>query len=109
MTTNPSTPVSRESNLFARHWGFFVVLAAAALVALVRMRLVDLPLERDEGEYAYAGQLLLQGVPPYELAYNMKFPGTPRLRADHGDVRSNADRNSSRRDLRNDVDCRTSL
>ncbi|PWT84497.1 MAG: hypothetical protein C5B58_04650, partial [Acidobacteria bacterium] len=34
------------------------------------------PLERDEGEYAYAGQLILQGVPPYTLAYNMKFPGT---------------------------------
>ena len=33
-------------------------------------------LERDEGEYAYAGQLILQGIPPYKLAYNMKFPGT---------------------------------
>ena len=35
-----------------------------------------LPLERDEGEYAYAGQLILQGIPPYQLAYNMKLPGT---------------------------------
>ena len=34
-----------------------------------------MPLERDEGEYAYAGQLVLQGIPPYQLAYNMKFPG----------------------------------
>ena len=34
-----------------------------------------MPLERDEGEYAYAGQLILQGIPPYELAWNMKFPG----------------------------------
>lgn len=34
------------------------------------------PLERDEGEYAYAGQLMLQGIPPYQLAYNMKLPGT---------------------------------
>lgn len=34
-----------------------------------------MPLERDEGEYAYAGQLLLQGIPPYKLAYNMKLPG----------------------------------
>ena len=47
-----------------------------ALVALARLRLLDFPLERDEGEYAYAGQLILQGFPPYELAYNMKFPGT---------------------------------
>src|SRR5271156_4656277 len=42
----------------------------------IRWRLRDMPLERDEGEYAYAGQLLLQGIPPYELAYNMKLPGT---------------------------------
>jgi len=34
-----------------------------------------MPLERDEGEYAYAGQLILQGIPPYQLAWNMKFPG----------------------------------
>ena len=54
-------------------WFFFAVLA---LVALARLRLLDFPLERDEGEYAYAGQLILQGFPPYELAYNMKFPGT---------------------------------
>jgi hypothetical protein len=35
-----------------------------------------MPLERDEGEYAYVGQLILQGIPPYQLAYNMKLPGT---------------------------------
>ena len=47
-----------------------------ALVVAIRIRLLGIPLERDEGEYAYAGQLILQGIPPYELAYNMKFPGT---------------------------------
>lgn len=36
---------------------------------------MNVPLERDEGEYAYAGQLILQGFPPYLHAYNMKFPG----------------------------------
>src|SRR5215470_19138609 len=46
------------------------------LVIAVRVRLLAIPLERDEGEYAYAGQLMLQGIPPYKLAYNMKFPGT---------------------------------
>jgi hypothetical protein len=46
------------------------------LVIAIRIRLLGVPLERDEGEYAYAGQLILQGVPPYSLAYNMKFPGT---------------------------------
>jgi hypothetical protein len=54
------------------------VLAAAifTLAAAIRVRLLGIPLERDEGEYAYAGQLLLQGIPPYKLAYSMKFPGT---------------------------------
>ena len=42
----------------------------------LRIRLLSFPLERDEGEYAYAGQLMLEGIPPYQLAYNMKFPGT---------------------------------
>jgi 4-amino-4-deoxy-L-arabinose transferase-like glycosyltransferase len=40
-----------------------------------RLRLVNVPLERDEGEYAYMGQLILDGTPPYTEAYNMKFPG----------------------------------
>src|SRR5690349_12980630 len=43
---------------------------------IIRFRIADVPLERDEGEYAYSGQLILQGLPPYTLAYNMKFPGT---------------------------------
>src|SRR5207244_5330338 len=46
-----------------------------AFNAIVRLRLLDLPLERDEGEHAYAGQLLLQGIPPYKLVYSQKFPG----------------------------------
>jgi len=57
-----------------------VVLAVVGLVLLVvlcvRIRLLDVPLERDEGEYAYAGQLILRGIPPYKLVYNMKLPGT---------------------------------
>ena len=28
-----------------------------------------------ESEYAYAGQLLLLGIAPYQLAYSMKLPG----------------------------------
>lgn len=55
----------------------YVLLAAALLLILVvRVRLLSVPLERDEGEYALMGQLILQGIPPYEMAYNMKLPGT---------------------------------
>ncbi len=55
---------------------YAALLLVILLVAGIRFRLRDMPLERDEGEYAYAGQLILQGIPPYELAYNMKLPGT---------------------------------
>jgi 4-amino-4-deoxy-L-arabinose transferase-like glycosyltransferase len=55
---------------------WFVAAGVFGLVIAIRIRLLGVPLERDEGEYAYAGQLILQGVPPYTLAYNMKFPGT---------------------------------
>jgi hypothetical protein len=51
-------------------------LLAIAFFAFVRVRLRNMPLERDEGEYAYMGQLMLQGIPPYKLAGNMKLPGT---------------------------------
>ena len=44
-------------------------------VVAVRIRLLPVPLERDEGEFAYAGQLILEGIPPYQLAYNVKLPG----------------------------------
>src|SRR5579859_652974 len=57
-------------------WPWLFVLLVLLLAGYVRYRLLDMPLERDEGEYAYAGQLLLQGIPPYELAWNMKLPGT---------------------------------
>lgn len=59
-----------------RLWPWFVLLLILLFVGFIRFRLLDMPLERDEGEYAYAGQLILQGIPPYELAYNMKLPGT---------------------------------
>lgn len=55
----------------------FVLLAIVILFfSLIRIRLLNFPLERDEGEYAYSGQLMLQGIAPYSLAYNMKLPGT---------------------------------
>ena len=53
-----------------------ILVVALLLSTFVRWRLREFPLERDEGEYAYAGQLLLEGIPPYKLAYNLKLPGT---------------------------------
>jgi hypothetical protein len=64
------------SLLRQRRWLFALLLAAILVTTFIRARLRSMPLERDEGEYAYSGQLMLQGIPPYKLAYNMKLPGT---------------------------------
>ena len=53
-----------------------MAVAVFGIALAVRIRLLTMPLERDEGEYAYAGQLMLEGIVPYKLVYNMKFPGT---------------------------------
>ena len=52
------------------------LLIVLVLAGIIRYGLLNVPFERDEGEYAYAGQLILQGIPPYQEVYNMKFPGT---------------------------------
>ncbi len=63
---------------------WFAALLAAAAVAVVlyvRLRLLNMPFERDEGEFAYSGQLILKGFPPYLHAYTMKLPGMAYLNA----------------------------
>ena len=60
-----------HSNYF--YWGILVLVIL--LTVSIRLRLLEIPLERDEGEFAYMGQLILQGIPPYLLSYNMKLPG----------------------------------
>ncbi|MDT8273600.1 MAG: glycosyltransferase family 39 protein, partial [Desulfomonilia bacterium] len=52
-----------------------ILILVIILFAWLRFGLVDVPLERDEGEYAYAGQLILQGSLPYQDVYTMKLPG----------------------------------
>jgi hypothetical protein len=67
----PGKLISSDSRYL--YWGFLT--AMILLTAIIRLRLLDVPLERDEGEFAYMGQLILQGIPPYDIAYNMKLPG----------------------------------
>jgi 4-amino-4-deoxy-L-arabinose transferase-like glycosyltransferase len=52
-----------------------LLLVFLAVTSILRIHLLSIPLERDEGEYAYSGQLILQGIPPFSQAYNMKMPG----------------------------------
>jgi 4-amino-4-deoxy-L-arabinose transferase-like glycosyltransferase len=57
---------------------FILILLFIVLISItifIRIRTLAVPLERDEGEYAYTAQLMLKGIPPYSLAYNMKMPG----------------------------------
>jgi hypothetical protein len=58
-----------------KYWDIILLVFIIALVALLRSGLLSVPLERDEGEYAYTAQLILQGIPPYAEAYSMKMPG----------------------------------
>ena len=55
---------------------YALLILSIALFAWIRYHVRNTPLERDGGEYAYMGQLILDGVPPYRLAANMKLPGT---------------------------------
>ena len=65
-----------ESKRHSHYLAYALITLVLLVTGAVRFHLRNIPLERDEGEYAYAGQLILQGVPPYQLAYNMKLPGT---------------------------------
>jgi hypothetical protein len=54
---------------------YLLVALILVTVAYVRLRLLPVPLERDEGEFAYMGQLLLKGIAPFTHAYTLKLPG----------------------------------
>src|SRR5947209_20527367 len=67
--------IDKNGNALVFGWCTLAIIVFGVILA-IRIGLLGIPLERDEGEYAYAGQLMLQGIPPYKLAYSMKFPGT---------------------------------
>jgi hypothetical protein len=80
ITKKPSRPVKKQEkkaqvvNKNAIEYGILIILLL--FLSYIRIRLSSFPLERDEGEYSYFGQLILHGVPPYKMAYNLKLPGT---------------------------------
>ena len=61
--------------IYHKYWDVIVLLVVISLIAYLRANLLSVPLERDEGEYAYTAQLILQGNLPYADAYSMKMPG----------------------------------
>jgi hypothetical protein len=68
--------VAASGKIWETYWCVGALVAVMVFFVFVRVRLRDVPLERDEGEFAYVGQLMLQGIPPYKIASNMKLPGT---------------------------------
>ncbi len=56
-------------------WVWVALLAIIVLTAALRIRLLEVPLDRDEGGYAYTAQLILDGIPPFAQSYDMKMPG----------------------------------
>ena len=56
-------------------WGLVFLLGVLAVTVTARLRLLEVPLERDEGEFAYQAWLMLEGEAPYRSAYAMKWPG----------------------------------
>lgn len=79
--TTPSSVAFANSPGVNRFIIFGLLAAVLLFVIFVRIRLLQFPMERDEGEYALMGQMLLKGIPPYEMAYNMKLPGAYYLYA----------------------------
>ncbi len=75
MVPNDPSDSDRKTQPAAVRVAFWGMLLVVLLTMLIRFGLLSVPLERDEGEYAYGGQLILQGVLPYQQIYNMKLPG----------------------------------
>ncbi len=68
--------VSKLKSLKAADIAIFgILLLIGGVVLYVRFRHLGMPLERDEGEYAYGAQLLLQGEELYDNVYSLKWPG----------------------------------
>ncbi len=69
------TPITYKKYHISKYFPWVATAMILALTAVLRFSMLQMPLERDEGEFAYMGQLLLQGIPPYLMAYSMKLPG----------------------------------
>jgi len=55
-------------------WAWFAGVCLFAI--LLRIPIAAIPLERDEGEYAYIAQRWMHGDLPYRDAFNQKLPGS---------------------------------
>ena len=64
---------SDKTSEYTHNWPEWIIFTIIMLlVVFIRIRLSEMPLERDEGEYAYAAQLILNGIPPVQ---ETRLPG----------------------------------
>lgn len=68
MSAKTAAPTSRLGPLA-------FVVAALAVSTVIRLHRLELPLERDEGEYAYGGALILEHAFSYDALRTLKLPG----------------------------------
>ena len=54
---------------------FIIFGLVLLLLLLVRLNLLDIPLERDEGGFAYIGEMALRGKLLYTELHDIKLPG----------------------------------
>ena len=73
--TGPVKEKKQSVTVVSIIWPWVAIAGVIIAAAIIRGRLLSVPLERDEGEYAYIAQQMLNGVPPYVSAYSMKLPG----------------------------------
>jgi Dolichyl-phosphate-mannose-protein mannosyltransferase len=64
---NQKRPLYKDS----RFWLVVIILVEV----LIRLQLLGLPFDRDEGAYALYGRMILQGASPYVDFHVMKYPG----------------------------------
>lgn len=67
--------VEKKRGVHHRYCVLGALLAIILFTSAIRVRLLEAPLERDEGACAYMGQLMLAGIPPYAESHDMKPPG----------------------------------
>jgi hypothetical protein len=73
---NPKTTNKTENwaAFFYKSWEGLLLCFAAMIYLYIRSNFLSIPMERDEGIYAYFGRLITEGKTPYLDFYEMRFP-----------------------------------
>ncbi|MFH2142778.1 MAG: glycosyltransferase family 39 protein, partial [Bacteroidota bacterium] len=72
-------PTSKQKKVDDWKWlnylPYFLLVGLILLVYIIRSNYSEIPFERDEGDYFYIAQLILDGKIPYIDFYEQKLPG----------------------------------